>query len=481
MTCAFIVVGDLVRSRSEPSALLSLVTIIVVLAAVLVRSERGRVEAARGHAVAEERLRIAGDMHDLVGHGLGAVAVQSSTARVALDAGDERAARAALTAVESTSRTAMREMRQLLGLLRDGSGTVSEVETPPPGLAEIATLVGNVRAGGVAVTADLPPGTGHVPPEVQLCAYRVVQEALTNAVKHAPGAIVTVRVTSAETILRVVVDSSGGTRAQREAEGSGLGLAGIRARVAAAGGQSRIGPTADGWRVDAHTSLAPNGHAMTIRVGICDDQPLLRDGLRVHLGLVGDLDIVGEAANGEQAVALARQERPDVLVMDVRMPVLDGIEATRRIVGGPGTENVKVLILTTFDLDEHVYAALSAGASGFLLKDATPDELVHAVRVVAAGEALLAPRVTSRLVREFARRPAGRPRRELLASLTQRETEVLQLVAAGLSNAELAQRLVISHATAKTHVSRILTKLGLRDRAQLVVAAYEAGLAIPGG
>jgi len=219
---------------------------------------------------------------------------------------------------------------------------------------------------------------------------------------------------------------------------------------------------------------------MTIRVGICDDQPLLRDGLRVQLGLIDDLDIVGEAANGEQAVALARGERPDVLVMDVRMPVLDGIEATRRIVGGLGTENVKVLILTTFDLDEHVYAALSAGASGFLLKDATPEELVHAVRVVAAGEALLAPTVTSRLVREFARRSAGRPRRELLASLTERETEVLQLVAAGLSNAELAQRLVISHATAKTHVSRILTKLGLRDRAQLVVAAYEAGLAIPG-
>jgi DNA-binding NarL/FixJ family response regulator len=219
---------------------------------------------------------------------------------------------------------------------------------------------------------------------------------------------------------------------------------------------------------------------MTIRVGICDDQPLLRDGLRVQLGLIDDLDIVGEAANGEQAVALARRERPDVLVMDVRMPVLDGIDATRRIVGGLGTENVKVLILTTFDLDEHVYAALSAGASGFLLKDATPEELVHAVRVVAAGEALLAPTVTSRLVREFARRSAGRPRRDMLASLTERETEVLQLVAAGLSNAELAERLVISHATAKTHVSRILTKLGLRDRAQLVVAAYEAGLAIPG-
>jgi signal transduction histidine kinase len=169
VTCAFIVVGDLVRSKPEPSALLSLVTVIVVLAAVLVRSERSRAEAARGHAVAEERLRIAGDMHDLVGHGLSAIAVQSSTARVALDAGDEQAARAALTAVESTSRAAMREMRQLLGVLRDRSSNVSE-----PGLADIATLVGNVRAGGVAVTAELLPETGPAPPEVQLCAYRVV-------------------------------------------------------------------------------------------------------------------------------------------------------------------------------------------------------------------------------------------------------------------------------------------------------------------
>jgi DNA-binding NarL/FixJ family response regulator len=219
---------------------------------------------------------------------------------------------------------------------------------------------------------------------------------------------------------------------------------------------------------------------MMIRVGICDDQPLLRDGLRVQLGLAGDIDVVGEAGNGEQAIALARREHPDVMIMDVRMPVLDGIEATRRIVGWAGTEDVKVLMLTTFDLDEHVYAALSAGASGFLLKDATPEELVHAVRVVAAGESLLAPTVTSRLVREFTRRSGGRPRRELLASLTEREIEVLQLVAAGLSNAELAERLVVSHATAKTHVSRILTKLGLRDRAQLVVAAYEAGLVIPG-
>ncbi|HEX6936772.1 MAG TPA: response regulator transcription factor [Actinomycetes bacterium] len=221
---------------------------------------------------------------------------------------------------------------------------------------------------------------------------------------------------------------------------------------------------------------------MTIRVGVCDDQALVRDGLRVQLGLARGIVVVGEASDGEQAVALARRERPDVMVMDIRMPVLDGIEATRRITGDPATEGVRVLVLTTFDLDEHVYAALAAGASGFLLKDATPEEIAHAVRVVAAGEALLAPRVTSRLVREFASRPTGgRPRADLVAALTERETEVLVLVARGLSNAEISARLVVTHATAKTHVSRILTKLGMRDRAQLVVAAYEAGLVTPGG
>jgi len=220
---------------------------------------------------------------------------------------------------------------------------------------------------------------------------------------------------------------------------------------------------------------------MSIRVGIADDQSLIRDGFRVQLGLIPDMTFVGEASNGLQALALARQQQPDVLLMDVRMPEMDGIEATRRITTDPRTAGVRVLVLTTFDLDEHVYAALTAGASGFLLKDVTPEDLVKAIRVVAAGESLLAPSVTSLLVREFASRPrAGRPRRDALTGLTEREREVLVLVAQGSSNAEIADRLVVSPATAKTHVSRILTKLGLRDRAQLVVVAYESGLVVPG-
>jgi DNA-binding NarL/FixJ family response regulator len=221
---------------------------------------------------------------------------------------------------------------------------------------------------------------------------------------------------------------------------------------------------------------------MIIRVGIADDQTLVRDGFRVQLGLVADMEFVGEASTGEQAVALAVRQHPDVLLMDVRMPVLDGIEATRRITSDPRTARVRVLVLTTFDVDEYVFGALRAGASGFLLKDATPEELMAAIRIVAAGEALLAPAATRYLVDRFIAQPGpGRPNRRLLEGLTEREREVLLLVAQGMSNAEIAGRLVVSPATAKTHVSRILAKLGLRDRAQLVVAAYESGLVTPGG
>jgi DNA-binding NarL/FixJ family response regulator len=221
---------------------------------------------------------------------------------------------------------------------------------------------------------------------------------------------------------------------------------------------------------------------VTVRVAIADDQWLVRDGFRVQLGLAGDMTFAGEASTGEQAVALAVREHPDVILMDVRMPVLDGIEATRRISADPQTSGVRVLVLTTFDVDEYVFAALRAGASGFLLKDATPEELLTAIRLVAAGEALLAPAATRHLVAAFVSWPSvGRPDARLVGALTGRERQVLRLVAQGLSNAEIAGQLVVSPATAKTHVSRILTKLGLRDRAQLVIAAYESGLIAPGG
>jgi len=236
---------------------------------------------------------------------------------------------------------------------------------------------------------------------------------------------------------------------------------------------------------------------MTISVAVADDQALVRVGFCGIIAATAGFSVVGEAANGAEAVAVARAAKPDVVLMDVRMPVLDGIEATRQITASAESAGVRVIILTTFDLDEYVFAALRAGASGFLLKDTLPADLLTAIRVVAAGEALLAPSITRRLISEFARTPGpGRAAGPGLGAgpssatatgvaragditrlLTERECEVLRLVATGLSNAEIADRLCISPATAKTHVAHLLTKLDARDRVQLVIMAYQAGLA----
>jgi DNA-binding NarL/FixJ family response regulator len=217
------------------------------------------------------------------------------------------------------------------------------------------------------------------------------------------------------------------------------------------------------------------------RILLADDQALVRAGFRVLLQSEPDMQVVGEAADGEEAIQLSRQTRPDVVLMDVRMPRLDGLEATRRIASDPQLVGTRVLILTTFEIDEYVFEALRAGASGFLLKDCEPPELLKAVRVVAAGEALLAPSVTRRLIAAYAAQPRrARTAPTALAGLTEREREVMALVAGGLSNDDIAERLVITPATAKTHVSRAMAKVNARDRAQLVVLAYETGLVKPG-
>jgi DNA-binding NarL/FixJ family response regulator len=221
---------------------------------------------------------------------------------------------------------------------------------------------------------------------------------------------------------------------------------------------------------------------VTIRVVIADDQALVRGGFAVMVRAAPGMEVVGEAGDGAQAVDLVREHQPDVVLMDVRMPVLDGIEATRAITTDPETAAARILILTTFDLDDYVYRALRAGASGFLLKDTVPEDMLAAIRVLAAGDALLAPSVTRRLIREFAARPEPeeRPTPELLEPLSARELEVLAEVAGGWSNAEIGERLHISAATAKTHVSRLLMKLDAHDRAQLVMIAYETRLVTPG-
>jgi DNA-binding NarL/FixJ family response regulator len=218
-----------------------------------------------------------------------------------------------------------------------------------------------------------------------------------------------------------------------------------------------------------------------IRVVLADDQPLIRAGLRVLLDSEDDIEVVGEAADGVEALAVVREQRPDVVVMDVRMPAMDGLEATRRIVADPDLGGVRVLVLTTFDIDEYVFEALRLGASGFIVKDAEPVELLRAIRVIAEGAALLSPGATRRLITEYASRPSNRPvDPDALSLLTDREREVVALVAAGLSNEEIAAELFISPATARTHVSRAMVKLNCRDRAQLVVLAYQSGLVQPG-
>jgi DNA-binding NarL/FixJ family response regulator len=218
-----------------------------------------------------------------------------------------------------------------------------------------------------------------------------------------------------------------------------------------------------------------------VRVLIADDQALVRAGFKMILDAEDDLEVVGEAADGTEAVEKARRLKPDVVLMDIRMPQLDGIEATRRVVALDGAQPVRVLMLTTFDLNEYVYEALRAGASGFLLKDVPPEQLAAGIRVVAQGDALLAPSITKRLIQEFASAaPAATTPPKGMDELTARELEVFKLIARGLSNAEIAAELIVSETTVKTHVARVLMKLGLRDRVQVVVLAYESGVSVPG-
>ena len=292
-----------------------------------------------------------------------------------------------------------------------------------------------------------------------------------------PGAAVDVELEYRPDALHLRVRDHGPGAAAPDPDGHGL--LGMRERAIMVGGTLTAGP-ADGGGFAVEAELPDHRERrMTIRSSSSTTRRSSAQGSRRCSARRRTSSVVGTAADGEEAVELCRTERPHVVLMDVRMPVMDGIEATRRVTAD-GKRPPRVIVLTTFDLDEYVYDALGAGASGFLLKDVTAETLFDAVRVVAAGDALLAPTVTRRLVSEFARlRPTMPSRPDALAELTPRETEVLRLVAEGLSNGEIAERLVVSDETVKTHVSRILTKLGVRDRTQAVVAAYESGLVTP--
>jgi DNA-binding NarL/FixJ family response regulator len=380
----------------------------------------------------------------------------------------------------------MDELRHLLGLLTMRSGPDDAPLHPQPGLDQLPALVAKVRAGGQPVAVehvavDLPWGA-------DLAAYRVVREASTNALRHAPGAPTTVVVRPDAGALLIDVADEGGTdgptgsgTGTSTGTGTGSGLRGLTERVALYGGHARR-PAALWRRVPRpgpHPVAAsppgppgpPVGRPVTsttgvLRVVVADDQALVRSGFAMILTAAG-IEVVAQAADGAEAVAAVRRSCPDVVLLEVRMPVMDGLEATRRILADPPTTpagaSTRVIILTTFDLDRYVYAALTAGATGFLLEDVAPDHLVHAVRLARQGDALLAPAITRRLVERFAPPldPDGSRLHRDLAALTTREREVLTLLAAGRSNAEPAAALHVGEATVKTHVTRILTKLHL--------------------
>ncbi len=433
-------------------------------------AERTRDEAAQRKAM-EERLRIARELHDSLTHSISVIRVQAGVAvHLARKRGED--VPPALLAIQEAGADAARELRTTLGVLRskeDGDGS---------GLGQLDSLVARAQSAGLPVTVTVTGAAWALPHEVDQAAYRIVQEALTNVSRHAGGACASVHLHYTPAAL------CGPGRRRRHQGQHRHPASGSRDgphRHAGTGHRARRPAPrrpAGGRRLPG-TRRTPRPSAIVIRILLADDQALIRSGIRSLLDAEDDIEVVAEAADGQQAVALAAEHRPDIALVDIQMPVLDGLEATRQIAADERLDSVRVVILTNFGLDEYIFAALRAGASGFLLKDTEPAELLQALRVVMRGDALLSPAVTRRLISEFAARPPDAVAGTGMDSLTNREREVVALVAHGLSNDEIAAALVLSPTTAKTHVSRAMIKLGARDRAQLVVFAYQAGLVTP--
>ncbi len=438
------------------------------------RLEQEQAFAAQS-AVVEERQRIARELHDVIAHSVSVMTVQAGAVRRLLNPEQEKE-RQALLSVEETGREALTEMRRFVGLLKQDS--VMPEYAPQPSLASLDQLLDTVRDAGLPVELTrrgrAPRGAAR---RRALGVPGRAGGAHERAQVRGPGTGLGPRALAGRR------DRAGGDE-RREGAGSGKRRRPRARRHARARGarrrHDRERPAPRG-RLRGEGAPAAGARAVSVRVLIVDDQSLVRAGFRMILEAEPDLEVVGEAADGAEAVEAAREERPDVILMDVRMPNVDGLEATRRILDGRET-GPKILILTTFDLDEYVYEALRAGASGFLLKDTPPEDLVDAIRVVAGGDALLSPSITRRVIEEFVRRPPASVRTPPpeLEELTAREREMLGYLARGLSNAEIAREAFVSETTVKTHVARILMKLRLRDRVQAVVFAYEYGIAQPG-
>jgi len=439
-----------------------------------------QLERERNHkaiiAAAEERTRIAREIHDIVAH---SVSVMIALSEGAAATPDQTESHGSMRQVAATGRQALAELRLVLSVLHppEPDAAPLEARVPQPSLAALPQLAQDVRRAGLLVDLRVDEAAGQLPEALQATVFRIVQESLTNTLKHADhptGSQVQVEVRGDEVIVAIQDDgrqATVGPRGDRRKR---------HPRDARTGRDVRRldhGRRRDGW-LDRDRHPGPcRRQAPVIRVLVVDDQPLIRAGFRMVLNATDDLRVDGEASDGFEAVRMARELAPDVVVMDVRMPGLDGVEATRRITEA---STAKVLILTTFDLDQYAFEGLRNGASGFLLKDVPPEVLCDAVRAVAEGDAVLTPRITREFVNRYASKPvpvpAEQPISPELQRLTQREREVLDVVAAGLTNAQIAERLRISEATVKTHITRILAKLGLRDRVQAVIYAYEHGL-----
>ena len=394
-------------------------TVVPILLGVLVRvrrsGQRQLAEQERRHsgerALLEERQRIARELHDVVAHHMSVIAIQAEAAPYKT-ADPPAELVESFGEIRASALAGLSELRRVLGVLRTGGRDT----VPQPGLAELDALLDSARNGGVSVTVSRDGDPVTLPEGVDLSAYRIVQEALSNAMRHAPGSQVRLNLAYRPGTLVIeigndaapVLVASGERAAGHLAGGGGHGLVGMRERATMLGGSLEAGPAGDGgFRVTAVLPLSsPGGGAVTIRVIVADDQGMVRSGFSILLNAQPDIEVVGEAVNGQEAIDRAAELSPDVILMDVRMPVMDGLQATRQIAAADDAP--RVLMLTTFDLDDYVYEALRAGASGFLLKDASAGELAEAVRVVAAGDALLAPGVTRRLIAEFAR--LGAPR-----------------------------------------------------------------------
>ena len=430
------------------------------------QAEREREGAAR-IAVAEERARIARELHDIVAHAVSVMVLQVGAVRHKLPA-ELAADKDALGDVERAGRGALGEMRRLLGAMRDENGDVALA--PQPGLDGLDALAESVGRAGLPVELHVEGEAFPLPRAVELSAYRIVQEGLTNSLKHARAgrARVTIRYGAEELEVEVEDDGHGPAKRRRPRPRP-------RRRPRAREDLRRrdVGRAWRGRGLRPQRPAAGRGWTSVIRVLVADDQSLVRSGFRMLLDGESDMELVAEASNGLEAVDKAARFAPTVILMDIRMPELDGLEATRRILADDPA--ARVLVLTTFDLDEYVFEALRAGASGFILKDEPTEHLLEAIRVVAAGEALLSPVVTKRVIAQFTRLPHRTPPPEL-AELTEREREVFRLIAKGLSNAEIGEQLFITETTVKTHVTHLLQKLDLRDRVQAVVLAYETGI-----